>query len=153
MKKFISITLMLLLSLTTAFGMVGCRGGGDDIDPTKTQLVVYTYGGGFGTDWLDDAITRFNQKYGGTSFEDGKVGVQIHPKSDKNSADGWIEKIEDTGYDVIFTEQASLLSAVAGYGTGESKFLPITDIVTENLNEKYGNISFNTSSFTGVVAA
>lgn len=138
MKKFISITLMLLLSLTTAFGMVGCRGGGDDIDPTKTQLVVYTYGGGFGTDWLDDAITRFNQKYGGTSFEEDKVGVQIHPKSDKNSADGWLQTIEDTGYDVIFTEQASLLSAVAGYGTGESKFLPITDIVTENLNKKYG---------------
>lgn len=67
----------LILSLFVVFGCTACRGSTEKIDETKSQLYIFNYDGGFGTDWLNEAKKRFEQKYADVSFEEGKTGVQL----------------------------------------------------------------------------
>lgn len=65
------------LSLLTVFSCVACRSTSEQIDETRSQLYVFNYDAGFGSDWLKTAIERFEAKYADTSFEAGKQGVQV----------------------------------------------------------------------------
>ena len=62
--------------------MTAC-GGGTVGDPTKTQLWVFNYDGGWGRSWLDSIKTDFEEKYADVSFEEGKTGVQVQVFADK----------------------------------------------------------------------
>lgn len=126
MKKTISIVIALLLTVTV---LGGCRGGaidGIEIDTNKTQLYVYNYDGGVGSEWLDKVITRFETTYADRSFEIGKKGVQVVPKKTKSGFSGLLQTSDNAVY---FVQQA-YYNELAQQG----KILDITDIVTEKVD-------------------
>lgn len=69
-----------------AFGAsAACRRGDKDDKPadlSKTQLTIGNVDGGYGDEWLDSAIKKFEEKYKDYSFEDGKRGIEIHQRTD-----------------------------------------------------------------------
>lgn len=128
MKKIFRRVLLLVLLFTFIFSAVGCNNGGVEIDSTRTQLRIYAYNGGYGLEWLNDAIKNFEEKYATTSFEEGKIGVQCHLEPGSTGGGTLI----GTGrYDVFFTEGSSTISDNISSG----EIAPITDIVTEKLTE------------------
>lgn len=84
MKKFSKFLAGILSVATLTCSAVSCKTTVMEIDNTKTQLYVGIVLGGSGTQWAYDAISRFEAKYASTSFEEGKVGVQIMPLFDKD---------------------------------------------------------------------
>jgi len=128
MKKFKKVTVVLsAILLMSAF--TGCKPDGliDDkpIDKTKTQLYVFNYNGGVGTEWLEQVKVDFEKKYANHHFADGKTGVQVHIEPSKNT-DVSVNSI----YSVIFTQGVRIFSDIS-----QGKYLNITDIVTESLSE------------------
>ena len=124
MKKFVALVLILITAVTLA---TGCRKGnvdGIEIDPNRTQLYVYNYNGGVGSAWLDKVIARFESKYSGESFEDGKTGVQVIPKKTKSG----FESLLQTSNNAVFFAQQVYYNELAS----QNKILPITDVVRDD---------------------
>lgn len=132
---------VLVLSLCVSLGVLtGCGktdGGGsvnpEPIDQTKSQLNVFNFNGGFGNDWLYAARSRFEEMYKDTEFEKGKKGVQIRVTAEKANGATWEKDLPNSNQEIIFTEVVNYKDFVA-----KGLILDITDIVEENLNEKYG---------------
>ena len=135
MKKIIA----LLLAIVSTIAMVGCSpdsgsgsgsGGNrpsDVIDPTKTQLYVSNYDGGYGTDWLYAVKDRFEELYAEESFQSGKTGVQIivHADKDGYAGSGLKDKMPVTSDEVFFSEHIMFNDYVSlGY------MLDVSDVVT-----------------------
>lgn len=131
---------MLAIAAMVTGGLTGCGGsttapGGqaEETDESKTQLVVATFDGGLGADWIVEAGKRFAEKFADTSFEEGKKGVQVSVVKSTNYAGevilGTLQKEEA---DVWFTETVNYLDHI-----NAGNFADITDIVTEELTE-YG---------------
>ncbi len=83
-NKLFKTVISLALVTATAVTGIGCgdNGGGGEgnrtEDATKTVLRVAHYNGGFGNDWLDKAIARFEDKYATyVNPTTGKTGVQV----------------------------------------------------------------------------
>ena len=124
MKKFVALVLVLITAVTLA---TGCRKGnvdGIEIDPNRTQLYVYNYDGGVGSAWLDKVIARFESKYAGESFENGKTGVQVIPKKTKSG----FESLLQTSNNAVFFAQQVYYNELAA----QNKILPITDVVRDD---------------------
>ena len=68
-RKFLPLTLAFLLTGSLFLSATGCggnNGGGTSdviVDPTKTQIYVSCYTGGFGSDWMAQAISNFNANH------------------------------------------------------------------------------------------
>ena len=82
MKKIMKRVLPLALSLLTIGSATACnknRGTEEQIDADKTQLYVYCYGGGVGSQWVRKVKTRFESDFADYEFEpgSGKKGVQV----------------------------------------------------------------------------
>ena len=124
MKKRIALLLVFLLTLTAGFTMAGCGSEKKGIDETKTQLYVYNFDGGVGSDWLEAVSARFEEKYADTEFEPGtgKKGVEIVPGKGKDS----LTTIATSEYNVIFDERVTYNDYIS-----QGLFLDITDIVAE----------------------
>ena len=124
MKKRIALLLVFLLTLTAGFTMAGCGPEKKGIDETKTQLYVYNFDGGVGSDWLEAVSTRFEEKYADTEFEPGtgKKSVEIVPEKGKDS----LTTIATSEYNVIFDERVTYNDYIS-----QGLFLDITDIVAE----------------------
>ena len=64
MKKKVGCILASTMALTALLGACGTpvvdSGNEVPIDPTKTQVYVSAWNGGFGVDWLNEAAKRFN---------------------------------------------------------------------------------------------
>lgn len=127
MKKVLLKTITLCMSLVLSVGVYsGCSDsdlGG--IDTSKTQVYVANYEGGVGRAWLDDAKIRFENYYKDVSFEEGKTGVQVQIKSDKQVA---LSQLKGSSYYIFFTGGVMFNNYVS---TGD--FVEITDVVK---NEK-----------------
>ena len=124
MKKKLAVVLGCLtfgVSVMAGCGPVG-PGGGTSVDKSKSQLTVANYDGGVGSDWFRVVIKNFEEKYANTSFEEGKMGVQIVP--DIGKADH-LSQISTDRYNVIFGESVDVNSMIAA-----GEILDITDIVT-----------------------
>ncbi len=138
MKKKLCLLLALSIVGSVAFSFAGC-GRGDDGDENKeydagaSQLQISNFDGGFGSEWLNVAAKKFEALHAETPFEEGKKGVQIWVNPVKTTASGVLTTMATDGIDMYFTEQLYYYDAVSS-----GKFLDITDVVTENLNEKYG---------------
>jgi len=83
MKSLSKKVIGILLSAVLVFGITGCSfDNGDDgmeaIDPTRTQLFVFSYDGGYGSDWLVAAKKRYEQLHAEDVYEEGKKGIQIY---------------------------------------------------------------------------
>ena len=133
MKKIrILATLALAMLLTV---LPGCdRGrnipGSEQEDPTKTQLYICTYDGGYGIEWLNKAKLRFEEEYADVSFEEGKKGVQIFVKEDTNATGTMLEdSLPKSSYDIYFTEAVSYYDMV-----NKGLTYDITDVVQNPLN-------------------
>lgn len=132
MKKITKLCLFLMIVLL-AVSVTACnRDRGEDgereVDHTKTQLYVSSYNGGFGVEWLDKLILRFEEQYKDVSFEDGKMGVQVHIDPAKDDGTAISELISTSRNDVFFTEHVYYYDFV-----NKGLVADITDIVTEEL--------------------
>ena len=118
-----------------AFSVVGCNRGGESVDKSKTQLYVATFAGGFGSSWMDTLAERFEAKYANVSFEDGKTGVQVIVKPERElTNETLVAKLPGMTHEVIFTESINyyeLQSRGLLYDISEAVTKPINwDFVT-----------------------
>ncbi len=130
MKKIFRLMAILLAALLLATAFVACNetpdgeGGEVEIDSSKTQLYVYCYNSGYGIEWLQSAIKKYEAINADKSFEEGKVGVQVIPYTPR----AWptaAEIKDDKLNEVYFAEQISF-RAFQNAGV----FADITDAIT-----------------------
>lgn len=105
-KRLFALGAALTLSIGAFAGCGSSGGGKDGIDPNKSQLYVYNFAGGYGTEWLSDLARRYEEAKKDVSFEPGKTGIQIRPSNIKNSVTSADVK---NGKEVVyFTEHVDL---------------------------------------------
>ena len=98
-------------------------------DETKTWLNIYSYNGGIGIKWLEQAAERFEELYADYSFEEGKLGIDIDVANGKANTDA----ISAMPQDIFFVEQLSYNDMIA-----QELLLDISDVITSPLNEVRG---------------
>ena len=153
MKKAFLAMVMTLFIAAPAFLAAGCNRGNivEKVDHARTQLYCVSYNGGFGSDWLDLAKARFEKENAEVCFEPGvtykgveKKGVQIMVSRDKtNGGEKQLSLAGVSKSEVYFCEQIYL-----SHWLGAEVLMDITDIVEENLKEKYGEDASIESKFT-----
>ncbi len=131
-KKILARALALSLCAVAAMPAVACGGSkGEDIDHTKTQVRVYHYNAGYGNKWVHELADNFEELVKDVSFEENKVGVQVHVNGDMKariSADAWREE----PYDVLFLEGPDMFYEMMEGGVLE----PLDSIMTvENADD------------------
>lgn len=107
----------------------------EEVDSSKTTLYVGNYAGGVGSEWLESAMAKFEEKYADVSFEEGKKGVQlILGENNKTTMAGKeLEQVIATSKtEVFFTEDVSYHAWV-----NKGLLHEITGITEEKLTE-YG---------------
>ena len=128
--------LAVLMCCLTVCTMVACgnnRGDDEDpIDPTKTQLYVSNYDGGFGDEWLRQAADRFEELHKDDKLEEGKTGIQIRIVNHKKQGDQILREMITTTNEIFFCEGLPYRD-----GALQNYFLDITEAVAEPLTE-YG---------------
>lgn len=142
-KKLTAVGLSAIMALSV-LAFAGCGAVGDEeepIDPTRTQLYVSNFNGGYGDEWLRKVKARFEEMQKDVSYEDGKKGVQIMIHNNK---EGVFATMGITTEEVFFTEKVNY-----GDYVSEKFLLDITDIVTEPLSE-YGEEGTIEDKFTDV---
>ena len=124
-KNFFKNLLLLTLAVIMSCSAFGCNRPSSSvkIDPTKTQLYIYNYDGGVGSEWLDPLIARFEDANKNESFESGKTGVQVIAKKTKSDFNSLLQ----TSRDAVFFVQQAYYNQLQSQG----KILDITDVVTE----------------------
>lgn len=126
--------LSVLLAVLVAGGLAaGCSGGSgtEQIDPQRTQLYVQNFEGGFGSDWLRAAKTRFEDAFRNESYEEGKKGVQIiiAPPA-KTDGISLRPNLNNTVNEVFFNESVYYYDYIR-----DGLLLDITDAITSPLTE------------------
>ncbi len=123
MKKLFTMALCIIMSI----GMVACgNGGAGGGGGSSLELTVFSYTGGVGSVWFDNAVEAFERAHAEDVFDNGKVGVKIKPTKTK---DHYANNIDLSPYDVVIDEEVSMFDLAAS-----GKLLPITDIVTDTTN-------------------
>ena len=125
-----------ILAAVMVFGFTACGTGGggngldtEKVDAKRTQLYVYNYNGGFGSDWLASAKAKYEELHKDDELEPGtgKKGVQIMVQNEKTNMENNPETTLSTKNDLFFTEGAAYRALVASY---PNSFEDITSIVT-----------------------
>ncbi|MBR2646358.1 MAG: extracellular solute-binding protein [Clostridia bacterium] len=124
-KNFFKKALALALCALTATSTVACGGGGNEgggiggekIDANKTQLNVFHYFAGFGDEWLIELKKNFEEKYANVSFEEGKMGVQVHHRGEMR--DFTPTQVKTEQFDVYFMESPSDFLNIMAEGSVE----------------------------------
>ena len=106
--------------------------GNEQVDEDRTQLFVYNFNGGYGSDWLIAAKERFEAEHENDVWEEGKKGVQIMIDPKKEAIMDISSQILGRKPEVYFTEKAYLYT-LRDMGV----LADITDAVTTPLSE-YG---------------
>ena len=119
MKKPLRLLISLMLGVCTLFSAFGC--GTSDSYEGKTVINFGCYEGGWGREWLDKAIEKFEQMY-----PEYHVAVDYN----KSYAGGTLYgKIDVIPQDIYYS------SPVLYDYLDSNKILDITDVVTTPLNE------------------
>ncbi|MDR3318086.1 MAG: hypothetical protein LBS99_01465 [Clostridiales bacterium] len=129
-RKLFQALALCLAGLCASAALFGCsrNNGGTDAEPldtTRTQLYVFNYNGGVGTDWLRATKAAFEERYKEQSFQEGKKGVQIIIDAQKINGVSQITSVAASPNEVIFNEFIRYNDWVS-----QGKFLDISDIVT-----------------------
>ena len=128
-KRLLALMSTLLIGATSASTFVGCGGAGGskiELDPNKANLLVATFNGGVGYQWLEDAAARFEKLYeNSTHFEEGKTGVKVHVDKNKDSYRGGQLQEKTLKMDVYFTEGVEYYTFI-----NKDKVADLTDIVS-----------------------
>lgn len=130
-KRLLAVLMCCLIACT----MVACGGrtGEDEpIDPTKTQLYISNYDGGFGDEWLRALADRFEELHKDDRLEEGKTGIQVRLVNAKKQGNQILDEMLTSTAEVFFTEGLPYRD-----GALQDYFLDITDAVTTPLTE-YG---------------
>lgn len=136
LTKWIAMALSAMMLTATAAGCSRYRGdGGEEVNESMSQLSVGNLYAGFRDEWLQQWKKDFEEANKDKSFEPGKVGVQIWIDNQREAYAGktLIDAISSYTQDIYFTEEAYMYDYV-----GKGAVAEITDIVTENLKDKYG---------------
>ncbi len=132
-KKFIACVLLASICCASAAGCVGTPvEGSEKIDETRTQIYVFNFNGGYGSDWLAEVKRRYEELHKDDVYEDGKKGVQIYINAKKESIMGNPKKVLDNRDEIYFTEYSYYYTLLSEGVLGD-----ITSAVTEPLTE-YG---------------
>lgn len=148
-KKTAAVVLSLLLGATTVFSFVGCGGGSggnytEAIDENRTQLYVYNYDGGFGSEWLSKVKARYEALHANDEYEPGtgKKGIQIMINNTKNAVTS--ETIKNGQDEVYFTENMyyyslrydGALADITEAVTGENPYEPEKTVESKFTDEQ-----------------
>ena len=138
-KKFTAILLAAVMAFAVC-AFTGCNSGDDEftekIDPTRTQIYVFNFYGGFRADWLVSVKKQFEEMYKDYEGVDengeknGKVGVQVLMDNRKEYFSTGATNIRGGTNEVYFTEYMYYHAPHAG-----NAFLDITDWLVEPLSE------------------
>ncbi len=134
MKKLLK-TLCIVLASIVSFSAVGCGGpsNGDNGGGESGKSILYMYflNAGFGTRWITAAAERFEEYYANTSFEEGKMGVDVvlDPSSSNPSADD----VGTSRAHIFFPEVFNISEFVAN-----DVMENVTAAMTTSLGESYG---------------
>ncbi len=134
MKKSLKLFACALSLGLAASTIVGCgpRVSDDEkIDTSKTQLYVYNFGGGYGSAWLDSVKARFEADYADYKLN-GKTGVEVKVRSQKKVIEP-TDNLKSMDQEIFFTESTNYISM-----QNSGQMLDITDMLKEDLTEKYG---------------
>lgn len=136
MKKIVKALCLLLASIMSV-GAFACSNGGtnefgEKVDKSRTQLFVYNFNGGFGSEWLVAAKERYEALHAEDVYEEGKKGIQIYINPQKMNASALAAStILDNRDEVYFSEYAYYYSLKAAGVLGD-----ITDaVVNQNAYE------------------
>ena len=116
----------VLLSTAVLGAFSGCNSD-VYIDPTKTQLYIQLTSGGFGREWLDNAIADFETAQAEVPYEDGKTGVQLIVDYVEGAN---ISPMATSANELIFYEDLPYVNYLS-----QRTFLDISDVVTKVLPE------------------
>ena len=133
MKKRLLVLALVFAMLLPMFGC-GARVT-QELDSSKTQLIIGVGQGGIGVEWLKSAIAKFEAKYADYSFEEGKKGVQVVIGSNNRTTmigSTLIDIIQtnDIKDDMFFVENVFYESWIQ-----KGNFLDITEYVYQDLTE------------------
>ncbi len=125
-KNIFAKAVAFMLCAFTLAPMAACGGGGgEERDDTKTQLNVFFYKAGFGEAWFTELKENFEESVKDISFEDGKMGVQIHEVGEATDWSAASVK-RSNEYDVFFMENPSDFLNIMADGAVE----PLDSIMT-----------------------
>ena len=117
MKKGLKTFLTLALAATCSLGCFACGGGGNS-DDGRTKFVVFSYDGGYGTQWLRNAEAAYEKTHTDVNIE---VQVEKTQNGDLSAA-----QIKNSAAKMFFLEQVSYANLIAEGVVGD-----ITDVLTE----------------------
>lgn len=128
MKKFLSLVLACMLTLTVGFTSTGCnKSTGVKIDKTKTQLYISNNNQGVGQSYIKAIGQAFEEDFKDYVFEPGteKKGVQvIYNHNTAISTDNFYLSMESDSDYIYFTENVD-------YFKFSNKFAKINDVMSE----------------------
>ncbi len=132
-KKILTCILAFALSITC---FAGC-GSSQGLDTNKSTLYVGIFKAGLGTTWLDNSIKDFEEYYKNTSFEDGKMGVQVvmDARTEEFKTASLSTTMQYNKNGIYFLDQSD-------YEVFLSKgvLADITDTIKENVYDDDGNL-------------
>lgn len=122
-KKLFKVVSMLMATMSTMTVMASCGGGNNaqELYPGKKLIYFGCYDGGWGREWLDASIAKFEQMY-----PEYKVLVDYNKSYTASSLYGKIDVIDQD----IFYGPLSLYDFV-----DNNKLMDVTDVITTPLNE------------------
>lgn len=140
MKKIVKRVSALLMVSCMSLSLMACGGGQgkkggieEAVDTERTQLYVYNFAGGFGSDWLTALKKRYEEEHKDDVYEEGKKGVQIVINNTKTGGDAMQSQILYNKDEVYFTEYAYYYSMKNAGVLGD-----ITEAITTDMAE-YGD--------------
>ena len=114
MKKFGKL-IAIALSASMLVGAAGCFRSTDDgpkADTGKVQLLVGNFNGGYGSEWLNKAVKRFEAKYADYDFGNGKKGVQVWVNNDARYSGSMETNMQAYPQHVILAENVNYYNMV-----------------------------------------
>ena len=128
LKKSLTGLVALSMVFVVSAGAVGCSGGWGGND--GCVISIMNFDGGVGSEWLDAAIKRFSDLKVNEEYVEGFQGVSFDV--DKSMTTG-VDQMNTSGYNIYFDEARTDVRGL----TAKGWLVDLTDIVTEDLSEKY----------------
>lgn len=140
MSKFKKVIGLMLSMTLLASSLAGCNKLLEEevvkVDTTKSTLYVSTRDSGFRYNWLTALARGFEKKYENTSFEDGKMGVQVVEEAVRSITGGELRgTISNSQTNVFMVETINYTDYVGG-----ALLYDLTGAVTAELDDGSGTI-------------
>lgn len=136
MNKFAKTIAFILAAATTAFSLTACNNSNNSSKSTKSILYVNTRDAGIGSDFLEEFKQAFEKKYAETSFETGKMGVDVQTDANRNNEGAaLISNIANSMYSVSIVEAMNYADFMPS-----QLLLDISKTVKEDLDDGSGSI-------------